>query len=255
VQAKGGEILPNRIIKESICTSDTIDGLSDAEEAMFYRLLVNCDDYGRMDGRPQILLAKLYPLRLGKIKDTVLSQRLQALERVGLIDTYTVKGRPLIQIKTWQEHQRVRNQKSKYPGIEEADSICHQLTAGRGQLTSIDGPIQSNPIQSESNPIQSADSPSADSEIGTKAQHLRKVESFFEAWWKTYPRKEDKKKAREAFTRQFPYGLSKDDLNTRIENLEAHTNRYNKEAMGREARYVKLPATFLNAIDLQSPPE
>jgi hypothetical protein len=225
---------------------------------MFYRLLVNCDDYGRMDGRPQILLAKLYPLRVGKIKDTVLAQRLQALERVGLIETYTVKGRPLIQIKTWADHQQVRNKKSRYPGIENADINCYQLQSNdinRNQLIAIDGPIQSNPIQSESNPIQSADSPSADCEIGTKAQHLRKVESFFEAWWKTYPRREDKKKAREAFARQFPFGLSKGDLNARIENLEAHTSRYNKEAMGREPRYVKLPATFLNAIDLQSPPE
>ena len=49
--------MPNRIIKESICTSDTIDQLSPEEEIFFYRLIVNCDDYGRMDARPQILRA------------------------------------------------------------------------------------------------------------------------------------------------------------------------------------------------------
>lgn len=34
----------NRIIKESICSSPTIDQLSWFEEAFFYRLIVNCDD-------------------------------------------------------------------------------------------------------------------------------------------------------------------------------------------------------------------
>ena len=36
--------MPNRIIRESICTSDSIDKLSWFEEVLFYRLIVNCDD-------------------------------------------------------------------------------------------------------------------------------------------------------------------------------------------------------------------
>ena len=55
--------MPNRILKESICTSDTIDQLSWFEEVFFYRLIVNCDDYGRMDARPAILKARLFPLK------------------------------------------------------------------------------------------------------------------------------------------------------------------------------------------------
>ena len=47
--------MPNRLIKESVCTSDNLDRLSWFEEAMFFRLIVNCDDYGRMDARPAIL--------------------------------------------------------------------------------------------------------------------------------------------------------------------------------------------------------
>ena len=35
--------MPNRILKDSICTSETIEGLTDAEEVFFYRLLVQCD--------------------------------------------------------------------------------------------------------------------------------------------------------------------------------------------------------------------
>ena len=42
--------MPNRIIKESICTSDNVDQLTAFEETVFVRLIVNCDDFGRMDG-------------------------------------------------------------------------------------------------------------------------------------------------------------------------------------------------------------
>lgn len=47
--------MPNRIIKESICVSDSIDSLSWFEEVLFYRLIVVCDDYGRFDGRIPII--------------------------------------------------------------------------------------------------------------------------------------------------------------------------------------------------------
>ena len=47
--------MPNRILKESVCTSDSIDSLSWFEECLFYRLIVNCDDYGRFDGRVAVI--------------------------------------------------------------------------------------------------------------------------------------------------------------------------------------------------------
>jgi hypothetical protein len=34
--------VPNRIIKESICTSNEIDALKPEEELFFYRIIVNC---------------------------------------------------------------------------------------------------------------------------------------------------------------------------------------------------------------------
>ena len=55
--------MPNRIIKESVCTSDSVDGLSWFEEVFFYRLIVNCDDYGRFDARPAVLKSRLFPLK------------------------------------------------------------------------------------------------------------------------------------------------------------------------------------------------
>lgn len=63
--------MPNRILKESICTSSTIEGLSWFEEVCFYRLIVQCDDYGRLDARPSLLKSRLFPLREDIDSDTV----------------------------------------------------------------------------------------------------------------------------------------------------------------------------------------
>ncbi len=68
----------NRIIKESICTSDSIDQLTWFEECFFNRLLVNADDFGRMDARGQILKARLFPL-----KDTTDKQIKDALNKLS----------------------------------------------------------------------------------------------------------------------------------------------------------------------------
>ena len=77
--------MPNRILKESICTSDNLDSLSTEAEAFFYRLLVQCDDYGRMDARPPILLSRCYPLRLDRVTIAMVSQWLDQLRRAELI--------------------------------------------------------------------------------------------------------------------------------------------------------------------------
>ena len=55
--------MPNRILKESICTSDSIDSLSWFEECLYYRLIVNCDDFGRFDGRTAVIKNRLFPLK------------------------------------------------------------------------------------------------------------------------------------------------------------------------------------------------
>ncbi len=75
--------MPNRILKESICASDTIDALAWLEEVTFYRLIVNCDDYGRFDARPAILKAKLFPLKT--VTEKTLIEAIDKLSSVGIV--------------------------------------------------------------------------------------------------------------------------------------------------------------------------
>ncbi len=137
---EGGMGVPNRILKESICTSDTINGMSDAEEVFFYRLLVKCDDYGRLDARPAILRAWLYPLRLERVPEAMIKRRLAALVRHGLIWLYTVGGKRYLQVVTWARHQQVRAARSKYPSPEEADPCTPAVGAAGGSFLGKEGP-------------------------------------------------------------------------------------------------------------------
>ena len=51
----------NRILKESICTSNEIDALTWFEEVLFYRLIVSADDYGVYYADPILLAHTLFP--------------------------------------------------------------------------------------------------------------------------------------------------------------------------------------------------
>ena len=131
--------MPNRILKESICTSENIDQLSPNAEIAFYRLMVNCDDYGRMDGRVKVIKSRLFPLK--DFSEDDMLGLLAELEKADLIKSYTVGGHPYLQMKTWERHQQVRAKRSKYPSADE--STCNQMISD-------DSKCPRNPIQSES---------------------------------------------------------------------------------------------------------
>lgn len=138
--------MPNRIIKESICTSDSVDGLSWFEEVMFYRLIVNCDDYGRFDGRISVIKNRLFPLKDNLTLKSV-ENAINKLASAGLVALYVFEGKPYLYLPTWNEHQNVRAKRSKYPSPDESvhtsEHICNQMNS--------DASICSrNPIQSES---------------------------------------------------------------------------------------------------------
>ena len=145
--------MPNRILKESICCSENIDQLSAFQETFFYRLIVNCDDYGRMDARPKVLSSRLFPLK--DIKQSQIVDAMKALSSAELIILYEKDGHQFIQMKTWDHHQTIRAKKSKYPELDDTciqlqsnDFKCKQMNSDESKCSV----IQSNPIQYESNP-------------------------------------------------------------------------------------------------------
>lgn len=139
--------MPNRILKESICTNEQIDKLSPFDEIVFYRLIVNADDYGIFDGRPSILRSRLFPLK--DIRNSQIENAIHNLASVELVSTYEVDGKPFVRLLGWERNQQMRARKSKYPGPDgkhmKSDTTCKQLKSD-------DIKCSRNPIQSESNP-------------------------------------------------------------------------------------------------------
>lgn len=117
--------MPNRIIKESIRTSDSINDLSWFEECLFYRLIVSCDDYGRFDGRPAIIKGSCFPLKDGVTTNNI-EKALSKLASAGLVKRYVVDGKPYLSLPTWEQHQSVRAKKSKYPSSDDGEMITSE---------------------------------------------------------------------------------------------------------------------------------
>lgn len=211
--------MPNRILKESIRVSESIDKLSWFEEVLFYRLIVSCDDFGRYDGRPAIIKNMLFPLKENLTLQTV-QKAINNLASAELVVLYEFEGKPYLHLPGWNEHQTVRAKKSKYPapedGVETSASICKQMQA--------DVPvIQSN---TESNSISESESNSERT-------------GAFDRFWEAYPKKVGKEAARSAFRKI--KGVSIETLLLAL-GQQKNSDQWKKE----NGRFIPNPATWLN---------
>lgn len=153
--------MPNRIIKESICTSEKVAALTDFEFRLWIGLILSVDDAGRGDARAAVLRGRIFPLRERvSVKDV--ESALHGLAAKGCISLYTVGGKSYFWFPTWTKHQRIRDCKPKYPGPEESDcpsaAACGELR--RVAATCGDLPQPAAIIQSESNPESESESQS-----------------------------------------------------------------------------------------------
>ena len=181
--------MPNRIIREEICSSESLNSLSDFEENFFYKIIVNCDDYGRYDARPAILKSYCYPLRerltLKAIQDALLK-----LARVGCVKLYEVDGKPYLHIPTWEVYQQVRAKRSKFPEPDTNDNHMTAHDSNGYHMISHDITCSRNPIQSNPNPNQSESNPNP---------NPIQIYGGFDEFWQAYPKKVKKPDAEKAW--------------------------------------------------------
>lgn len=151
--------MPNRILKESICTNEQIDGLTAFEETVFYRLIVICDDFGRFDGRISVLKGRMFPLRDDKLKTEALEKAMKSLVQAGLVKFYKAEGKPYLHLTGWERNQQRRAKFSKFPAPEDADLEEIPASEGNGNhLPSNDGGCGEEPAP-EITPVQTPAEP------------------------------------------------------------------------------------------------
>ena len=269
--------MPDRLIRESWCASETIDRLTPFEETVFARMIVNCDDFGRMDGRSSVVCSRLFVTRRSIREKTVMAA-VRRLEEEGLILCYEVEGRPYIQMQGWGKHQRIRNQRSKFPAppdpeqAKKGEVTAYELppreqtaAADCGQLPSIAAngglyPIQSNPnpdsdtnpdpkpdlnpkenLSLQSNPTESNPiQPNGELPELHSEQQIGRARENFQAFWRAYPKKVNKQWAWEAYLQSGAAQLDQQMLLNALRDQKKSEN-WRKEA----GRYIPKPADWL----------
>ncbi len=136
--------MPNRIISDKICRSEDYNSLSPFLRDLFIRLLVSADDFGRFDGRTPVIKGTAYPLV--DVTEKQIGDGLSALSTAGMIDLYTVAGRPYLRFTNWDRYQQQRAKKSKFPAPDDVENCVDNVTCL--QLISNDCKCPRNPIQS-----------------------------------------------------------------------------------------------------------
>lgn len=105
--------MPNRIIRDGILSSESVDALSFAEEVFYRRLQSVADDHGRFYANPKLIRAACYPLRLDRVSDEDIVSWAKACQAAGLVDVYVgTDEKKYIQIIKFG--QRIQA-KSKFP--------------------------------------------------------------------------------------------------------------------------------------------
>lgn len=146
--------MPERIVRPGILTSERVNQLKFPAEVFYRRLMSVVDDFGRYDGRPQILRTQLYPLLIDRVTTRNIEQWITECVTASLITEYCDgEGRPFIEINDF--NQRLRAKKSKWPAPAD---ICMQMHAdacecnGDGDGDGVGDDNPPNPLSKKGDP-------------------------------------------------------------------------------------------------------
>ncbi len=258
--------MPNRIIKESICISEDIDVLNPEEEVFFYRILVCCDDYGRMEARPKLVRAKCYPLRVDNISIEDIERMLAKLS-INLITLYEVEEKIYLQVNTWEKHQNIRASKSKYPSVDEGkiiilevDSICNHANTDENICKQIhtnvpvtrysyldtrnsvldNVPAPGDAGAGENAPAENPDKESGGAQNEDSGKGKHEYTEKFNEFWSYYPRKTEKAAAFDKWKARLRQKVNPADM---IKAAQNYADKCRLE--GTEERFIKHAKTFL----------
>ena len=216
--------MPNRIIKESIRTSKTVNSMTDFQFRVWIYLITYVDDYGRGSADPELIKGFVFPRRK-RISESDIEKTLAELAGMGCISLYDVDGESYFYFPNWGEHQRIQTKKSKFPAPENGNQRLPTVTHGEPR------PESESELESKSEVLESE----------TRAREDQE-DADFDRWWDAYPRKIAYKEAYKAF-------LAVADERPPVEELIAAVNRQKSSQQWQEAggKYIQAPARWLRS--------
>lgn len=118
--------MPNRILKESIRTSKSVNAMTDFQFRMWAYLITYVDDFGRGSADPELLKGFVFPRRKG-VTEATIAKTLCELASLGSINLYEVDGESYLVFPGWEKHQQPRAKVSKFPEPPTDASTCNHL--------------------------------------------------------------------------------------------------------------------------------
>lgn len=106
--------MPNRMLKETIRTSKSVNNLSDFQFRLWVYLITYVDDYGRGSADPELLKGFAFPRRRG-ITEQQIKDALAVLANSGMITLYIVDGESYFYFPKWSDHQKIQAKQGRFP--------------------------------------------------------------------------------------------------------------------------------------------
>lgn len=137
--------MPNRIIKESIHTSKSVNAMTDFQFRLWVNLITYVDDYGRGSADPELIKGFVFPRRK-RLTETDIAKGLDDLAGMGCIRLYEVDGESYFCFPNWSLHQRIQTKHSRFPEPIHGDSRSSTVTHGDSRSSTVthgDSPSES----------------------------------------------------------------------------------------------------------------
>ena len=117
--------MPNRIIRETIRTSPTLNSITAEAHRLWSHLITVADDEGRFLSDAGIVLANCFPLKIGIMRRGAVEKSLLELDRAGLIQLYYTekRDRRYGQFVTWKTYNPRCRYGSKWPPPPAVQSV------------------------------------------------------------------------------------------------------------------------------------
>lgn len=113
------------MLKDSLLSSEKFNSLNYFEQSLYIRLILLVDDFGRYDGREQMIKSSAFPMD-EKVTKKSIAEAISKMVNVDLLHRYVASGKPYICFPRWESYQRLRSKTSKYPEpTEENTEIMH----------------------------------------------------------------------------------------------------------------------------------
>ena len=173
-----------RSIKPEFWSSPSLARVSRDARLTFAGLFNQCDDAGRCEAIPRMLLGALYPFD-DDINETDLARWIDELADVGVVRIYENRGRRYLQVTGWDEHQRIDK-----PGRPRCPDPDDESSTNLTSITDDSRESRETVATPSRDPIDRSVGASERRSVGERddAEASSSLTDTFDTFWSRYPR-------------------------------------------------------------------